>query len=633
MKLSVSKSLDKAKRHIKNGERPQAAALYREILEKFPNNTRAKDGLAALAMPDVKKGQTELTQAQVNALIGLLSQKRYPELFAQCKVLAKKFPKEGVIYNIQGNACAEMERFEDAISAFSKAIRVEPTYAEAHSNLGNAYQSSGEIEKAKDCFRTAIKLKPNYAEAHSNLGNALGISGDLDEAVRCFERAVKYRPNYVQAYKNWVVALFGKDDLDGAFELVNRIVELDPKDLDPLANIATRFSNRDRPQDAVACYDRILEADPQDVKTLCQRGIAKSEMGDFKGAILDFEAVLKIKPDHAEAVFSYGRNMKLPEDSAFLQQFRAFADDPTYEINEQKFFQYTVAKAECDLNNYQSAVEHFVKANALQKDVSGYDGSKEIERVRKTKTVFKDSPLCPQTSPDLAANPIFILGMPRSGTTLTEQIVTSHSDVAGAGEIETMQNAIDKFAWEPDQSLEDTFGKIRSFYSRMLTLFPGSKRVTDKNPFNYQWVGYILNALPEAKIIHTVRQPEAVCWSIFRQHFPSKIMEFSCGMEEITDYYRQYKDLMEFWHEKYPGRIYDLNYQKLTENQEAETRRLFEYLELEWQDAALDFHKNKRAVRTASSIQVRSKMYTGSSQEWEKYKPWLQPMLDGLKTP
>lgn len=633
MKLSVSKSLDKAKRHIKNGERPQAAALYREILEKFPNNTRAKDGLAALAMPDVKKGQIKPTQAQVNALIGLLSQKRFSELFAQSSVLAKKFPRSGVIYNIQGSAHADMEHFNEAISAFAKAIRVEPTYAEAHSNLGNAYQSSGEIEKAKECFRAAIKLKPNFPEAHNNLGNALGLTAAFDEAIECFERALNYKPNYIQAHKNYVIVLLNKGDLDGALKHVNQICEIDPTDHASQADLATHFRNNDRPDDAIECYSRALKVDPQNTEMLRNRGLTKSEMGDFDGAISDFEKALLIKPNDAETVISYSRIVKIPEDSPFLKQIREYAEDTALDKKSRMFFQYSVAKAECDLGNCQSAVEHFVKANTLQRDVSGYNKTIEIERVRKTKKFFDGRTLHPQTSPALTAAPIFILGMPRSGTTLTEQIVSSHSDVAGAGEIATLFEAVTNFAWKANKSPEQTFQEIRTHYANKLAKYPGAKRVTDKTPFNFHWIGFLLNALPEAKIIHTVRQPEAVCWSIFRQSFQSTLMEFSCGMQEITNYYRQYKDLMEFWHENYPGRIYDLDYQKLTENQEAETRRLFEYLELEWQDAALDFHKNKRAVRTASSIQVRSKMYTGSSQEWEKYKPWLQPMLDGLKTP
>ena len=631
MKLSVSKALDKAKRHIKNGERPQAAALYREILEKFPNNTRAKDGLAALAMPSVKKGQTEPTQAQVNALIGLLSQKRHAELFTQTAVLAKKFPRAGVIYNIQGNAYAELERFEEAIAAFAKAIRVQPTYAEAFSNQGNAYQSSDDIKKAKECFRTAIKLKPNFPEAHNNLGNALAIEGNYTEAVECFERAFKYRPNYVQAHKNCAIALLNQDDLDGALKHVNRILALDPTDYDSQADLATHFRDRDRPKEAIECYNRVLAVDPQNTDIMRNRGITKSEMGDFDGAIIDFEEALKIKPDDAETVISYGRIVKLPKDSPFLKKIREYAEDTTLEKKKRMFFQYAVSKAECDLDNYKSAVEHFVKANELQKEVSGYDGAIEVERVRKTKKFFDDSTLLPQTSPSLSAAPIFILGMPRSGTTLTEQIVSSHSDVTGAGEIPTLFEAVTNFAFAEDKSREATFQDIRSHYAAKLAKYPDKKRVTDKTPFNFQWIGFILNALPEAKVIHTVRQPEAVCWSIFRQSFQSTLMQFSCGMKEITDYYRHYKDLMEFWHDRYPGRIYDLDYQSLTENQELETRRLFEYLALDWQDAVLEFHKNKRQVRTASSVQVRSKMYTGSSQEWEKYKPWLQPMLDGLK--
>ena len=220
--------------------------------------------------------------------------------------------------------------------------------------------------------------------------------------------------------------------------------------------------------------------------------------------------------------------------------------------------------------------------------------------------------------------------MPRSGTTLVEQILSSHSAIYGAGELNFLDNAINLIDWQNNKIQKKDIMEIRKNYINELKKISKSTYTTDKMPLNFRWIGFIAYAFPNAKIIHVKRDAMATCWSNYKTNFSKNGMAFTFNQIDVAKYYQLYEDLMKFWHKKFPKKIYELNYEKLTENQEEEEKKLFNYLNLNWEDSVLEFYKNKRIVQTASSIQVRKKMYKGSSKEWKKYKKWLEPMIKAL---
>ena len=235
--------------------------------------------------------------------------------------------------------------------------------------------------------------------------------------------------------------------------------------------------------------------------------------------------------------------------------------------------------------------------------------------------------------------PIFILGMPRSGTSLVEQILSSHQAVYGGGELSTLMKLClplleNKLSNEKHTNThyEKDLLLIREKYLDSLNQLNTSESIiSDKTPANFQYIGIILSIFPNAKIIHLKRDPRATCWSIYKSKWSGNGYGFSYNMDDLVGYYGLYSKLMNFWHEKYPGKIYDICYEDLTANQEDETRNLLEYCELDWDDKCLNFHKNKRAVKTASSMQVREKMYQGSSDAWRKYAAHIKPLINGLE--
>ena len=234
--------------------------------------------------------------------------------------------------------------------------------------------------------------------------------------------------------------------------------------------------------------------------------------------------------------------------------------------------------------------------------------------------------------------PIFILGMPRSGTSLVEQIISSHHKVYGAGELKSLNNIIasltkhNTFIESENLSEKNIFSIREKYLESLANLNISENIITDKWPLNFKNIGFILSAFPEAKIVHLKRDTTATCWSIYKHYFSDSGNGWAYNLDDLAQFYNLYEDLMEFWHELYPNKIYDISYEDLTTNQEEETRKLLEYCDLEWDEDCLNFHTNNRAVETASSLQVREKMYRGSSEVWKQYWTRIQPLIDGLKS-
>jgi hypothetical protein len=227
--------------------------------------------------------------------------------------------------------------------------------------------------------------------------------------------------------------------------------------------------------------------------------------------------------------------------------------------------------------------------------------------------------------------------MPRSGTTLVEQIISSHHEVYGAGELNNLKKFATPIFLNHANSNnkvindEDILSLRNNYLDSLSELNFKEKIMTDKMPINFRLIGFILSAIPEAKIVHVKRDARATCWSNYKHYFSSG-NGFTFDQEDLSKFYGLYKEIMDFWHKLFPNKIYDLNYEKLTENQKKETEKLLKYCELDWDKKCLEFHKNDRGIKTASASQVRQKMYQGSSDAWKQYEPYIETLIDGLKS-
>ena len=303
---------------------------------------------------------------------------------------------------------------------------------------------------------------------------------------------------------------------------------------------------------------------------------------------------------------------------------------------------FALAKAYDDMEDFDNSISYLHEGNQLRSKKQGYKLEDDRLLVSQIKGFFEShsNTIKPVPCSELPNSPIFVVGMPRSGTSLVEQILASHAKVYGAGELDTVNKSLrssllqqqsDRDFQSEGYHLPSIIEKLRSEYLAMLSnLNISEPYMVDKMPLNFLWAGFILEAFPEAKIIHTKRSPQATCWSIYQQHFAADELGFAYDLTDAAGFYKLYLNLMRFWHIRYPNRIYDLVYEELIETQKCETVNLLAFCELGWDPNCLNFHNTKRPVRTASDLQVRQKMYTGSSEKWKNYKEHIGPLLQSF---
>lgn len=565
--LSVDQTLSKAKASMKSGALVESENLFRLILEKFPENRRALAGLNEVLSLLQQQGKLEPAPAQLDALFQLYFQGHFNELGQKVEALLITYPRSPSLHTLCGAAYAALRHFDSAIRCYQYSLHLKPDNYETHFNLAVSLREIGEIEEAIESYKRAIKYNPNYAEAYSNLGKAYHDFGTINLAHDYLKKAIALKPRSHISHFN-------------------------------LANLL----------------------------------LSQGEESRAEG-LKHLKIALEINPGFGECYRIFAMNEKLSADDPLVATMRQFIQSNQISGHEVAHLNFALGKVEEGLGNLEASFRFYKQANYLRKTELNYKISDDVQLFESIKNFFKNDPLPDQnaTRSKLKSQPIFVLGMPRSGTTLCEQIISSHSRVFGAGELETFYRALHLSKWEFVSDKKAVAELTRGAYAKKTENLSKLPFFTDKMPMNFRWIGFILQSFPEVKIVHTVRNPVAVCWSNFQRYFPASGMSFTFDLKDVAQFYLMYTDLMAFWHQKFPGRIYDLSYEKLTENQEEETRKLFAYLGLDWEDKVLDFHKSERSVRTASNQQVRKKMYKGSSEEWKKYEPWLGEMLEILK--
>lgn len=538
---------------------------------------------------------------QIDRLITLFNEGGIEQALAEGEPLAASFPGAPMLQNLVGAVNAAAGNLARAEAHFRQALLVKPDLAEAHYNLGAVLDRFGKTREAIASYTDAIKLKPDFGKAYNDLGVGLQNLGMPEAALASFRKAIHFAPDLAEPHNN-------------------------------LGSVLDRQKN---PAEAVASLRRALELNPDYAEAHNNLGNALVHLGQTEDARMHFEAAIRIRPDFAEA----HRNLSLlkpyePADPQ-LRQMQELHAGPAVSDDDRILLGFALGKAYDDLGRYDEAFAAFAAANRLRRGQLDY--SREATRARFDRLVaaFSDAAAPRLNRKDLARGkiekPVLVLGMPRSGTSLVEQILASHSQVYGAGELELLDQAVDSLDWSDDRVRRNQLHALRTTYLAGLDKLGASERiVTDKMPFNFWWLGFVLSALPEARVIHVVRDARATCWSIFRHHFPDRGIGFTNDFGDIAHYYRTYTDLMAFWHETFPDRILDLDYDALTENQEAETRSLLKRLGLRYEPACLEFHRTERPVQTISAVQVRTPIFSGSSRQWERYEPHLAPLLEML---
>ena len=548
------------------------------------------------------KPQKTLAKKQVESVMSLYSKGHVKEAIDEIKSLNEQFPNVPLLFNLMGACYQSLGDIDAALQMFETATKIKPDYAEAHFNLGVIFKGLGKLNEAVSCFNSAITILPNYPDAHNNLGNVLVDLGQKEAAIESYEWAIAYKADYAQAYLNLAI-LFSK--------------------LDPIK--------------AVDCYKKAIIIDPNYDVAYFNLASTYRHLGLKDDAIAAYEKAIKIKPNYADAHKNLSAIKKYNKNDSQILQMETLISKKDLNESDQISLNFALAKVNEDLGNENDFFKFLNKGNKLRKKELNYTFNKDKEVILKIKDVF-NAPLQQVKKPSnkkSALKPIFIVGMPRSGTSLVEQIISSHNEVYGAGELDFLAKIVAPGLKESIDNKNFFTGKailsIREQYLDSLSSFSASESfITDKMPLNFRFIGFILSAFPEAKIVHLNRDARATCWSIYKHYFKSNGNGYAHNFKDLVSYYSLYKDLMVFWNDLYPNKIYDICYEDLTINQEEETRKLLNYCELDWDENCLNFHTNARAVKTTSALQVRQKMYQGSSEAWKKYEAHLQPLINGL---
>ena len=600
MSIKTQRLLSRAKKLIAKGEINAAKQIYIGIIESHPLNKEAKIGLVELnQIKEVKPNKSQL-----EALVGFHKTGQFQEALSAINGLIKTYDKDPFLYNIKGSCLCETGDLSASIASFEKAILIKPDYAEALYNLGVAYQKLDQPDMAIETYKKAIAIQHAYPTAHHNLGIIYFQKDQMNSAIKSFEWAIAYSPNYSEAIRNLGSALQKINQFDEAKKQFEKVISLDPE------------------------YAQAYE----DLGILCEIINLPNE------ALSYFEKALKVNPYLTNSYRNLSKLIKFKAKDPLISQMESLYSKrdlhPLHKIN----LCFSLAKAYEDLNNKDNFFKFLNEGNALRKKELNYDiiqsnnvHSTIINLFSSNQTVIN------KPKKNSKIKPIFIVGMPRSGTTLVEQIISNHHKVYGAGELLTLRKVIDPILESYLKDNKYTISKkdlslARDQYIDSLSnLNVSEKIITDKMPVNFRLIGFILSAIPEAKIIHIKRDARAICWSNYKHYFTAG-NGFSFDQDDLVKFYTLYSEMMDFWHKLFPKKIYDISYEELTKNQKNETQKLLNYCELDWDNNCLNFHKNTRGVVTASSSQVRQKMYQGSSEAWKKYESNLKTIIEGLKS-
>jgi tetratricopeptide (TPR) repeat protein len=513
---------------------------------------------------------------------------------------------------------------EDAAALYEQSLFLDPDFADTHNNLGAILASQCRFDEAIARYNRALFLKPDWAEAHSNLGTALAAKGRLAESIPHYQRAIALNPEHAGTHYNLGIALAALGKNDEAVTHYRRAALLKPDYADAHNNLGNALAALGDCDSAVVHYRRAILANPYHFEAHNNLGNILREEGLFDDAMAHYRRAIAINPASTEAHYHRAeiKTFRLGDaDLAALEGLAARSDLPA---DKAPFIHFALAKALEDIGDYARAFEHLRKGNDLKRSRIVYDEAAIARNFERIAAVFDRNLLDRmQGHGDPSAVPVFVVGMPRSGSTLVEQILASHPQIHGAGELENLARVSSLNEVSPRRIGE-------AYLAALPPMEDGKLRVVDKLPGNFLRIGLIRLILPNAKIIHTVRDPIDTCVSCYSKLFASG-QHFSYEMGELGRYYRLYAALMDHWRSVLPpGAMLDVAYEDIVDDLEGQARRLIEYCGLPWDDRCVGFHRTRRPVRTASAVQVRKPLFRSSLRRWRRFEAGLSPLLREL---
>ena len=498
------------------------------------------------------------------------------------------------------------KNYKKVIDGCNKILKKNPNIPYVLNLCGLALQGSKNTLASINFFNKAIEFEPDNIAAMNNLANSYKALSKFDIAEKLYLKILKINPKYIKAFNNYGNLKQQIGDFNGCIELYLKALEIKPN-----------------------------------VNILLSLASAYQEIGNFKKSKEIANKALTLQPRNTSIHKLISSIINYKNENDHLIAMENLSKDKTLKSEQLIDLSFALGKAYEDIGNYEKSFENLEKGNKLKKTKNDYQIDNQVKLFESITKTFDDLDLESLKKTSKNKSIIFICGMPRSGTTLIEQIIAAHPQVNGAGELIYLQNLIEKnfiedFKLNKQKIINEASSNnniIESKYFELLDFHKfSSKFITDKAPQNFRWIGFIKIFFPNAKIIHCNRNAKDNCLSLFKNNFASSHMDWTYDQKDIAEYYNLYYGLMKFWNKKLPNDIYNANYERIVQNKETEIKKLIEFCGLKWDSACLNHHKHiKTPISTVSVVQARKPIYSSSVNSNSKYSKYLNGLYSSLK--
>ena len=649
---SADSALQTARRHYRAGRLAQAARICDRVLQKQPQHRESLYLLSSIAhrQGDFSLAADYITQAIAldgqNPLLyfnlGVLysAQEKLPEALQAYRQALSLQPDYPQAWNNLGNLLCKTGEFDEGITSYLQAIRQKADYAQAWNNLGNALKGQNRALEALAKYQEAIHLRPDYAEARLNLGDTLRTLGRLDEAIETYQQTIRQHPRYAAAYGSLAQALLAAGEYTAAAEYSRQVITMAPDQPVGYNNLALILKKQGDTHAAKEHLRRAIELDPCYSEAFHNLALSYLEAGSAVEAIPLLRQAIALDTNYVDAHYTLALAIRHHQPDEDMAQLSALLKHPQLTDEQKIAVNFALGKAWDDCGDFEQAFAYFAVGNRLKRGTFSYTIEEDQSLFDEIKTVFNEAFFASHKDyGDPTSTPVFIVGMPRSGTSLVEQILASHPRVYGAGELQDLRLSL--FATLPSLSRQNYPRAVSAldqahfttlaeeYLKRTARYYQHAAFVTDKMPVNFLYIGMIRLMFPRARIIHCRRNPVDTCLSCYQQNFTG-LQKFAYDLRELGQYYLLYQSLMSHWQRLLPAFIYDCDYESLVSHPEEQIQAMLTHCNLEWDDRCLSFYDTRRTVKTASIAQVRRPIYKSSVSRWQHYEKHLEPLLTAL---
>jgi len=650
---SAKASFDRAATFLRAGDAELSEKICRQALNDFPRDAnllcllgaslikqqRAKDAEHTLSR--AARLHKSFSRAHEGLAEALIMQGKLPEALKSLERAEALEPGSASIRMKKARVLTGMGKDNDATKEFEASFKLTPHREELVRGLG--LQRMGNIQEAEQVYRDVLLRDPDNVDALRLLAGVAMRAKQWGDAQTLLDRALEIAPDFFQGWMDLGLAKQEQDDIDGAVTAYKRAARLEPHKPNGHAAAATAYALAGMHDEALDYFGKALEQEPTHAGALSGFGHVLKTIGQQEEAIAKYRECVEHNPGHGESWWSLAnlKTFRFEDDevAAMLAQVESgmLADEPLAN------FEFALGKAYEDRKDYDKAFEFYDRGNTNRRQRERYDPVQTADAHDEFISIFSEGFLTDREETGDPSNaPILIVGLPRSGSTLIEQILASHPDVEGTHELPDLGRVARSIGLSRDdrksypavipELAADEFARLGADYlERTLRHRPlGRPRFTDKLPNNYVHAGFLHLILPNAKVINARRHPLDSCLGSFKQLF-ARGQPFTYDQFELGEFYLEYQRLMDHWHAVLPGKVLDVQYEHVVEDLETQVRRILEYCDLPWNDACLRFWETDRAVKTASSEQVRKPIYASARHRWRNYEQHLAPLIEVLE--